>query len=110
MLSALSLSLSLSLSFAVSLSLYLSYSPSLTAQQRVGSFDADSIALFDGNAPPDLTRVAGIITGALQTPLSHTNVRARQVRPNASPCVLVRLSSVCVCVETILRFTLFVRP
>lgn len=47
-------------------------------------FDANSIALFAGNAPPDISRVAGILSSNPQAPLSHTNVRAVHNRiPNA---------------------------
>lgn len=47
-------------------------------------FDANSIVLFAGNAPPDISRVAGILSSNPQAPLSHTNVRAVHNRiPNA---------------------------
>ena len=51
------------------------------------SLNQHSIALFATSAPPDLARVAGIVTGAPQTALSHTAVRARQ---NGVPNVYVR--------------------
>jgi hypothetical protein len=45
---------------------------------EANQLDANAIALFGGNAPPDMSRVAGIISSQPQSPLSHTNVRAVQ--------------------------------
>jgi hypothetical protein len=43
---------------------------------EANQFDANSVVLFAGNAPPDISRVAGILSSNPQAPLSHTNVRA----------------------------------